>query len=194
MIKEKVIDYKRTKKVVKALDDYFAGYVVKMEENVLKDIIVNNIHPRYPNVASKKWVELSKVLIEYDDILDYLKSFNSFKELEDFIRNIGGFGQKTGGLLIRTICEAMVCNFKEDMESIPIDRHDIDISYLTGVIEDKKLSNGDIAKLSSTYVTIGKESKVNPSDIDKYLWEIGNSFCNKKRCDECPLKDFCKSK
>lgn len=32
---------------------------------------------------------------------------------------------------------------------------------------------------------------MNPNDIDKYLWEVGNSFCNKKKCNECPLNNYC---
>lgn len=114
------------------------NYVVKMNEESLKGIIVNYIHPRYPNVALKKWIELSKELEQYDDILDYLKNINSFEKLEYFIKHIKGYGQKTGGLLIRIICDANVCNFKDSIESIPIDRHDIEISYLTGIISDKK--------------------------------------------------------
>lgn len=168
------------------------NYVIMMKEENLKDIIANYIHPRYPNIALKKWIELSKELQKYDNILDYLKNINSFEQLEHFIRHIKGYGQKTGGLLIRIICDAKVCNFKEIVDSIPIDRHDIEISYLTGVINDKKVRNKDIKNLSDTYVKISKELNINPSDIDKYLWEVGNSFCNKKECDECPLNNFCK--
>lgn len=66
-------------------------------------------------------------MVEYNDVLEHLKSLNNFEELELFIKNINGYGQKTGGLLIRIICDTKVCNFKENVESIPIDRHDIEI-------------------------------------------------------------------
>ncbi len=173
-------------------DIFNPNYVINMKEETLRNIIINHVHPRYPNVATKKWLELSKELEQYDSILDYLKSINSFEELEYFIRNIKGYGQKTGGLLIRIICDAKVCNFKKIIDSIPIDRHDIEISYLTGVINEKKVGEKDIKNLSDTYVKISKELDINPSDIDKYLWDVGNSFCNKKECDECPLKNLCK--
>lgn len=168
------------------------NYVINMREELLKNIIVNYIHPRYPNIAVKKWIDLSIKLTEYDSILDYLKTLNNFRELENFIINIKGYGQKTGGLLIRIICDTEVCNFNGNVESIPIDRHDIEISYLTGVLYDKNIKNKDIKKLSDIYVKTGKELDINPSDIDKYLWEVGNSFCNKKKCSECPLKNYCK--
>lgn len=169
-----------------------SNYVINMKDDTLKDIIVNNIHPRYPNVALKKWIELSKRLIEYDNILDYLKTINNFKELSNFINNIKEYGQKTVGLLIRIICDTEVCNFKEKVESIPIDRHDIEISYWTGILSNKSIGNKDIQELSNTYVKVGTELSINPSDIDKYLWEVGNSFCNKKECSKCPLKNNCK--
>lgn len=170
------------------------NYVINMDKEILKDIVVNNIHPRYPNVAVKKWINLSDSLMKYNDVLGYLKNINSFKELELFVKNINGFGQKTGGLLIRIICDSNICNFAENIESIPIDRHDIEISYLTGIINDKKIGKKEIGDLSDIFVKAGRYLEVNPSDIDKYLWQIGNSFCNKKMCNECPLNNFCKEK
>lgn len=173
-------------------DIFNPRYVVNMKEDLLKDIIVNNIHPRYPNIAVKKWIELSKGLQRYDSILNYLKTLNSFEKLEYFVKNIKGYGQKTGGLLIRIICDVKICNFKENVKSIPIDRHDIEISYLTGIISKQKIGNKEINDLSDMYVKIGEELNINPDDIDKYLWEIGNSFCNKKKCNECPINICCK--
>ncbi len=166
-------------------------YVLSVQEAELKEIIVNNVHPRYPNIAVKKWVKLSQKLIKYDGILNHLKSINSFEELSYFIKDLKEYGQKTGGLLIRIICDSKVCNFEENIDSIPIDRHDIEISYLTRIINHPTLSDKNIKLLSDAYVRCGKELDINPSDIDKYLWEVGNSFCNKKKCSECLLKNCC---
>jgi len=47
--------------------------VCDMLESDLYNIIVNNIHPRYPNVAVKKWITLSEKLNKYDCLIDYLK-------------------------------------------------------------------------------------------------------------------------
>lgn len=168
------------------------NFVEKMAEKDLHNIIVNNIHPRYPNVATKKWLTLSNELLKYDSIIDYLKTIKNFQELNKFIRNIKGYGQKTGGLLIRIICDSQICNFEEDINSIPIDRHDIEISYLTNIIDTDKVSNSKIKELSNTYVNIGKKLNINPSNIDKYLWQTGNSYCNKKLCEDCPLNNICK--
>lgn len=166
-------------------------YACKMSEERLKKIITNNIHPRYPNVATKKWQVVSNELIKYNNLLETLKEIKSFDELKKFILSIKGFGQKTGGLLVRIICDSQVCDFQENIKSIPIDRHDIEISYLTNIIKNQKLSGSEIINLSNVYVDIANKLKINPSNIDKYLWEVGNTYCNKKKCEECPLNNLC---
>lgn len=166
--------------------------VLNIRESELKNIIVENIHPRYPNVATKKWLRLSERLIKHADLATELSHLANFKELEKFIRNTDSYGQKTGGLLARIICESGISKFS--VEAIPIDRHDIEISYRTGIIENTDLSQKDIESLSHSYVQAAKSANINPIDIDKYLWEIGNRFCNKKACENCPLRRYCKRK
>jgi len=163
----------------------YGGNSFKREEllNILKD----NVHPRYPNIALKKWLNLSFELAKIDNICDKIKSFKTFEELEFFVKNIGGFGQKTGGLLIRLLFEANVCGFSCDVKSIPLDRHDIKICYMCKIINKEKLSEKEIALLSSSLIKIGRRLGISSSDVDKYLWEIGNTFCNKKDCLSCPL-------
>lgn len=165
--------------------------VSRMKEDELKNILVSYIYPRYPNVVVKKWRVLSQILIDYPNLSQYLKSIDSFHDLDGFIKSISGYGQKTGGLLIRIIYDFGICNFKDDLDVISIDRHDIEISYFNGVIDSKKVEEKAIKLLSDTYIRIGGELNISASDIDKYLWEIGNSFCNKRRCSECPLKEIC---
>lgn len=104
------------------------------DEEKLLSIIKNNIHPRYPNVAVDKWLNLSIELSKYNNLLEKIKEFDNFNELNLFIRNIKGYGQKTGGLLLRLIYESNVCNFNDKLGYIPLDRHDIEISYLNNII------------------------------------------------------------
>lgn len=160
----------------------------------LLNIMKNNVHPRYPNVAVDKWLNLSIELSKYDNLLDKIKEFNSFNELNLFIRNIKGYGQKTGGLLLRLIYESNVCNFNDKLGYIPLDRHDIEISYLNNIIDSQKLNNSQIEELSNSYIKIGEKLGIDANLIDKYLWNIGNDFCNKKNCTNCPLYRDCKTK
>lgn len=159
----------------------------------LLNIMRNNIHPRYPNVAIDKWINLSLELSKYDNLLDKIREFNNFNELNLFVRNIKGYGQKTGGLLLRLIYESCVCNFNDKLGYIPLDRHDIKISYLNNIIDSKKLSNQQIEELSTIYIKSGEKWGIDANLVDKYLWNIGNDFCNKKNCIHCPLNKECKT-
>lgn len=172
-------------------------YVVEnyaTNKEMLLSIMKDNIHPRYPNVAVEKWIHLSLELSKYNNLLIKIKEFESFHELNLFIRNIKGFGQKTGGLLLRLIYESKVCNFNDLLGYIPLDRHDIEISYLNHIIDSGKLNDREINELSSLYIKSGRKLGIEANLIDKYLWNIGNDFCNKKRCEHCPLCEDCKTK
>lgn len=41
---------------------------------------------------------------------------------------------------------------------------------------------------------VAKDLNFNASIVDRYLWEIGNHFCTKKDCADCPLKNVCRKK
>lgn len=172
------------------------NYVVenfKDKEEELFNIIKENVHPRYPNVAIKKWITLS-IELSKQDILEYLKSFKNFDEINLFIKSIKGFGQKTGGLLSRILSESDLFKFDDFVKTIPLDRHDLEISYLTGLISKENLSSNEIEELSNELIETGKNLNITPNDLDKYLWEIGNRFCNKKSCEICPLRELCQTK
>ena len=172
---------------------YVIIHFLKQPDNLLS-IMKENIHPRYPNVALRKWLNLSKELSCYSSIMEKIRSFGSVKELEDFIRRIQGYGQKTGGLLVRLLIDSFVCNFSDKLSFIPLDRHDLEISYLNGIIPTTNLTSKQIDLLSSCFIEVGREQEVEPSVVDKYLWEIGNTFCSKSRCSLCPLQKNCKTK
>lgn len=175
------------------------SYVIeeyKDNEEELFTIIKENIHPRYPKVALKKWLSLSLYLSSYpnDSLLLYIKNISSYKELYNFITSINGYGQKTGGLLLRLISEAGICEIDEDLEDIPIDRHDVEISYLNGVIDKDKLNNNELKELGSIWIKAARKCNIKASDIDRYLWTIGNSMCVRRKCLDCPLSLNCHKK
>lgn len=172
-------------------------HVIKIYANnrdELLDILKNNIHPRYPNIALDKWINLSFELSKYDNLLDIVKEFNTFNELNYFVRSIKGYGQKTGGLLIRLIYESNIIKFNDKLKFIPLDRHDIEISYLNKIIDKTNLSAKEIEELSETYIEEGEKLGIDANAIDKYLWNIGVYYCNSKNCINCPLYKSCKTK
>lgn len=159
--------------------------------NMLDDILRTSIHVRYPRVAKTKWLKLSEFLKNESDLKEKLYSFNSYEELSNYIDATYSYGQKTGGLLKRIIADVIG---KYYVKEIPIDRHDIEISYLLGVVDFPDLTNNDIKLLSDVWVKASIECAINPSLVDGYLWTIGVNFCNNRLCDKCPLKDICKHK
>lgn len=167
-------------------------YVITLDEKELKALLVNYVHPRYPSVGTKKWYRLSEELKNYNNLVGYLQNIKSIKELNNFIKDIKGYGQKTGNLLIRMINESKICDFDSDIENIPIDRHDIEISYLTNITNKPKLTENEIKDLSKSYVQASEYLNISPSNVDKYLWEVGASFCNSKKCYTCLINNYCK--
>lgn len=176
--------------------EYVVSKYLDNHDELLK-IMRENIHPRYPNIAAKKWLALSKFINDNypgEKLIETIKNLNSYSELYRFITNIKGYGQKTGGLLLRLIYESDICNFNDELEVIPMDRHDIEISYLNGVIDRSKLNHKEIKELGNIWCLAARNNGISSCLIDKYLWSIGNGFCLKKRCLECPLKDNCQRK
>ena len=185
----------------KKYKDIFEPYSVikdyRDSQEKLFYIIKENIHPRYPNVALKKWLDLSEFLNSNypgNKLKEKISSLHSYKELYNFITSIKGYGQKTGGLLLRLIYESGICNFNDELDDIPIDCHDIEISYLNGIINKVKLNPNELKSLGAVWIQAAKNSDVSACDIDKYLWAIGNHLCSKKRCLECPIQEECKKK
>lgn len=186
--------YKKSKNIFNP--QYVINNYLDNEEELLS-ILKNNVHPRYPNIALKKWIILSKYLNENygkGKLKQKIISLKSYNELYKFITNINGYGQKTGGLLLRLIYESGICNFDDELNDIPIDRHDVEISYLNGVIDKEKLNDKELKMLGDVWIKAAKSNHVTPSNIDKYLWSVGAELCSKRRCHDCPMKDGCKTK
>ena len=53
-------------------------------------------------------------------------------------------------------------------------------NYLTGIINLRNINDKEVSELSKCCVKAGNELNINPSEVDKYLWEVGNTFCNKR--------------
>jgi len=65
---------------------------------------------------------------------------------------------------------------------------------LRAYVSKENLSSKEIEELSNELIKTGKKLNITPNDLDKYLWEIGNRFCNKKSCEICPLRELCQTK
>lgn len=81
-------------------------------------------------------------------------------------------------------------NFNDKLGYILLDRHDIEISYLNNIIDSQKLNGNQIEELSHLYINSDEKPGIDANLIDKYLWNIGNEFCNKKMYQLSIMKRF----
>ncbi len=170
------------------------------EENVqnLAVALKEFLKVRFPNEGAKKWLLLSQILLkEYKgDPRNIFKPFMKFDEIEETIFSIKGFGQKTGGLLIRILYENGLIKTQDRLTHIPIDRHDMEISKMLGILETKKsekIENNRIVieQLSSIWVGASLTEDIDPCETDRNLWLLGSLLCSKKKCFSCPVNDLC---
>lgn len=164
----------------------------------LAELLRLNIHVRYPNECARRWLALSVILnSQYNgNPQEMFKDKTTYYEFKEEISKIKGFGQKTGGLLLRMLIDNKMLNPIDGISEIPIDRHDIDLSIWLRVIagataDEIKRNNKLIKSLSDTWVEASNKLLISPSLADQYLWIIGSQFCTSQRCFACPLKGLC---
>lgn len=165
----------------------------------LAEILRSFVHVRYPNQCAKNWCSLSNILHTqyHDNPKELFLGRNTYHDFQSAIFTVKGFGQKTGGLLLRVLIDNDLLNPVDGIAEIPIDRHDIDLCVWLGVVsnitpDEVKKSKKVIELLSKTWVEVSNKLSVSPSLADQYLWIIGSQFCTKNQCGLCPLRDMCK--
>lgn len=176
-------------------------YVLDIYKNnkcKLADLLRSKIHVRYPNQSAKNWINLSKIILsKYNGNLDEIfKNKQTYSEYQSAIFELDGFGQKTGGLLLRMLIDEGFVKPIDGIAEIPIDRHDINLCIWLDVIngltaEEIKKNQKIIGELSKIWVNVSNEFKISPSTTDQYLWIIGSKFCSKYQCNTCPLNSLC---
>ena len=177
------------------------AYIVSTYANKLSDlatILKSNVHIRYPNECTKRWFALSEILHSHynDDPKEMFANKNKYDEFKSVISQIKGFGQKTGGLLLRMLIDNDMLSSIDGITEIPIDRHDIDLcvwlEVITNITSDEiKKSKKIISALSAAWVEASNKMEISPSITDQYLWIIGSQFCTSQSCTSCPLKEVC---
>ncbi len=180
-------------------------YILENFENDIEGlsrILSRYLRVRFPTEAAKRWFSLSEVLCrKYDcDPRNLIKEATTLYELRNLVTEIRGFGQKTGGLLIRILYEnGLLGNMNNDcMPFIPIDRHDVKVSMRLGIIrgleEDSssdRVSNRLPAELSKIWVEASVLESIDPAETDRNLWLLGSGLCASNKCYLCPVKGLC---
>ncbi|MBU7017991.1 MAG: hypothetical protein HXS44_10810 [Theionarchaea archaeon] len=174
-------------------------YVVRnFQENVerLAMLLKKSVRLRFPNEGARRWLSLSEILLEryQGNPKEIFEQPMKFDEVKEAVLGIKGFGQKTGGLLIRILYENDLIRVEGQLTHIPIDRHDIEISRMIGVLttEESNWSSSVVLELlSSAWVEASYSEEIDPCETDRNLWIVGSTMCSKKKCSKCPLNDMC---
>jgi endonuclease III len=194
------IYHENLKKAYKQKPDLFdPRYIVETFQRNVQDlaaVLKDLVRVRFPNEGARRWLSLSEILLEkYNgDPRDMFTPLMSFDDAKNAVLSIKGFGQKTGGLLVRILYENDLITVQGSLNHIPIDRHDIEISIMLGVVDNDgvKTENATvIEQLSSIWVEASLAEGVDPCEIDRNLWLLGSHLCSKKKCCHCPLNDMC---
>ena len=198
--------HQRLKRAYSEFRELFSpDYILENFKNdieILSKVLSRYLKVRFPIEAAKRWYSLSEVLcLKYKcDPRNLIKKATTLNELRNLIIEIRGFGQKTGGLLIRILHEnGLLNNINESyIPFIPIDRHDIKISMRLGVIRNIKenFSSGRVSnrlptELSKIWVKASILEGVDPAETDRNLWLLGSRLCASNKCYLCPVEGLC---
>lgn len=170
----------------------------KTNNNNLAVLLKTYVHVRYPNECAKRWISLSISLHNnyHDNPKEMFTDLSTYEQFKDAVMKVKGFGQKTGGLLLRILIDNRMVLPIDGIAEIPIDRHDIDLSVWLKVIvdytaEEIKKNSKLIKLLSDTWVQAANNIQISPSLADQYLWIIGSEYCTTMTCQSCPLYNLC---
>jgi endonuclease III len=169
------------------------------EDNLeeLADLLRRYLSTRFPFEAAKRWYRNSIILLQlYEgDPRNIFKGSRDAKEIFKRISQFRGLGKKTGGLLLRCMVDL---GFRvENINDIPppVDIHDIKIAFSTKIAYSEHYSEKNARKfarvIQSVWSYICKKGNLNWPRVDRALWLLGSIGCSKKKCNICPISNFC---
>lgn len=158
-------------------DWYDAMKIFNCSNTKLKEIIKSKFKPRYANEITKRFKYNSELLIrDYDGYaINLVKSALSAEDLLNKIRYFRGFGPKLGNFLFRTFISVLNPKYK-DLEDIlmPVDIHDVRLSYRWGFINNSEMSSKNIKKVKHIWNIACKKAEVSWIVFDRALWLLGS--------------------
>ncbi|MEQ8221692.1 MAG: hypothetical protein ABRQ37_05280 [Candidatus Eremiobacterota bacterium] len=199
--------YERAKKLFKFNSPLFeSAYILKHYKNEedpdLITATAKYLGTRYPKETAKRWyINSEKLLKCFDgDPRNLFRSSSNATLLLNKIKTFRGYGDKTGGLLLRAVINLKFSEVTELYEvPQPVDIHDSRIAFYTRIImvdanhKEDEINYYDYRKnVAEILLKTCKTLKVQWLDVDQALWLIGSRGCVKKRCSLCPLLDVCR--
>lgn len=160
--------------------------------------ILTSLGARYPRNGAKAWFVNSRRLVNaYDGDARNLFTSNSAKEIMLRIREMHGFGPKTGGLLFRVFIGLHFATplQVEDVD-FPTDIHDTRIAALTGAADiPTDITESDympyVRLAENAWRMACRSEHLNWLQVDRALWILGSKGCASSRHHDCPLRKHC---
>lgn len=170
-----------------------------MNDVTLQELVTRPIGARYPAVAARSWYRnATRLAAEFGcDSRELFGASPDAVELLQLITSYSGYGPKTGGMLLRAIVGlgfARVSNLERVL--VPVDVHDTRIAFFTGMItssswEDEFDYQPFVKKVQRMLLDTCNDLGIEWLDADRALWLIGSRGCVTRRCNLCPIQEFC---
>lgn len=163
-------------------------FILGLSDEELASILANYVHPRYPAEAAMRWRKNSALLLEkyMVDATRIFSSGDAVKSIEA-INEFRGFGPKIGSLFFRVMMHTF--DFKlANLDKItqPIDVHKRRMTKWFGVLD-----SDNIFEIKDFWNKACLLAGISWTEWDKPFWLLGSQGCAKKRCGECPVREFC---
>jgi endonuclease III len=153
---------------------------------------------RFPSEAAKRWYKNSIILLQLyqGDPRNIFKGSRDAKEIFKRITQFRGLGRKTGSMLLRCMIDLGLAKLENINDVLPpVDIHDVRIAFYTKIAHSEEYSEENAQKftrvIQNVWSYICKEGNLNWLKVDRALWLLGSNGCAKKKCNNCPINNFC---
>jgi len=178
--------YKRANDLFAKKSEFFTPEIILgLSDKELRDILKKYLKPRYINEAVKRYqINSTKLLSEFDGDPRNIFKVRSAKEVLKFTYEFRGFGPKIGNFFIRTMVNVFLYKYEDiDIVSLPVDVHDVKITYLLGYLDSSVMSRKNIVITKNTWMQACKKAKESWLIFDKALWLLGSEGKPKSKED-----------
>jgi len=199
--------YDRFKKAYKENPHLFSPKQLVYNEKLKDDLqkLIFRLGVRYPNQSFISWIENARKLVEKfeGEAINLFRSTSDAISLYKKIKSFRGYGPKTSGLLLRVIVGVPFNPNLRNIEKVlmPVDIHDVRIAIQCNVFtpldvnyksyEEVYRNPRNIKAVQILWKEAALAIGIKWEELDRALWLLGSRGCTPKKCNLCPIKDYC---
>jgi endonuclease III len=164
----------------------------------LANLLRKYLGVRFPSEAAKRWYKNSVILLQLyqGDPRNIFKGSRNAKEIFKKITQFRGLGGKTGGMIFRCMIDLGLAEVENINDVLPpVDIHDVKIAFYTKIVYSEEYSERNARKftrvIQNVWSCICREGGLNWLTVDRALWLLGSNGCAKRKCNNCPINNFC---